>query len=145
MNRTTQLKGFMAEHKFIETCAKKNIPVSRPLWDMRYDFIVEDKGSLLKVQVKYIGRRKTGNKSYDKLEDPGVVCVNAYAVNARTRVPYTKKEIDVIAAWSEELEKFLWIPIESLQGKLTKHFKITKPLVKQAEGKVTYAKDYYWD
>ena len=147
MNRNTQLKGFMAEHKFVEECAKRNIPVSRPLWDLRYDFIVEDKGSLLKVQVKYIGRRKTGIKSYDKLKDKGVICVNAYSVNnsrAAKKMPYTKEEIDVIAAWSEEVEKFLWIPIESLEGKATKHFKITELLVKQGKGKVTYARDYYW-
>ena len=137
----------MAEHKFVEECAKRNIPVSRPLWDLRYDFIVEDKGSLLKVQVKYIGRRKTGIKSYDKLKDKGVICVNAYSVNnsrAAKKMPYTKEEIDVIAAWSEEVEKFLWIPIESLEGKVTKHFKITELLVKQGKGKVTYARDYYW-
>jgi hypothetical protein len=147
MNRETQMKGFLAEHKFIEECAKRNIPVSRPLWDLRYDFIVEDKGSLLKVQVKYIGRRKTGIKSYDKLKDKGVICVNAYSVNnsrAAKKMPYTKEEIDVIAAWSEEVEKFLWIPIESLEGKATKHFKITELLVKQGKGKVTYARDYYW-
>ena len=59
-------------------------------------------------------------------------------------MPYTKEEIDVIAAWSEEVEKFLWIPIESLEGKATKHFKITELLVKQGKGKVTYARDYYW-
>ena len=153
MNRDTQMKGFLAEHKFVEECAKRNIPVSRPLWDLRYDFIVEDKGSLLKVQVKYIGRRKTGIKSYEKLKDKGVICVNAYSVNNSknnpskkhgTKVPYTKEEIDVIAAWSEEVEKFLWIPIESLEGKATKHFKITELLVKQGKGKVTYARDYYW-
>tara|TARA_R110000824_G_scaffold212780_1_gene399116 strand:- start:176 stop:619 length:444 start_codon:yes stop_codon:yes gene_type:complete len=147
MNRETQMKGFLAEHKFVEECAKRNIPVSRPLWDLRYDFIVEDKGSLLKVQVKYIGRRKTGIKSYDKLKDKGVICVNAYSVNnsrAAKKMPYTKEEIDVIAAWSEEVEKFLWIPIESLEGKATKHFKITELLVKQGKGKVTYARDYYW-
>ena len=141
------MKGFLAEHKFVEECAKRNIPVSRPLWDLRYDFIVEDKGSLLKVQVKYIGRRKTGIKSYDKLKDKGVICVNAYSVNnsrAAKKMPYTKEEIDVIAAWSEEVEKFLWIPIESLEGKATKHFKITELLVKQGKGKVTYARDYYW-
>lgn len=147
MNRDTQMKGFLAEHKFVEECAKRNIPVSRPLWDVRYDFIVEDKGSLLKVQVKYIGRRRTGVHSYDRLKDKGVICVNAFSVNnsrAAKKMPYTKEEIDVIAAWSEEVEKFLWIPIESLEGKATKHFKITEPLIKQAKGKITYARDYYW-
>ena len=150
MSRNTQYKGFIAEHKFIGECAKRGISVSKPLWDVKYDFIVEDKGSLLKVQVKYIGRRKTGIKSYDKLKDTGVICVIAYSMNnssaknRRTKVPYTKEDVDVIAAWSEETEKFLWIPIEALEGKLLKHFKITEPLVKQKKGKVTYAKDYYW-
>ena len=54
MNRETQLKGFIAETKFIQECAQRKIPVSQPLWDVRFYFILDKDSSLLIVQVKYI-------------------------------------------------------------------------------------------
>lgn len=145
MNRETQLKGFIAETKFIQECAQRKIPVSQPLWDVRYDFILEKDSSLLKVQVKYIGRRKNNIKAYADSKDKGVISVNSYSTNTRgKKQPYTKDEIDVIVAWSEEIERFLWIPIEGMEGKRVKSFRINKPLIKQKKGKINWAKDYYW-
>ena len=142
--RKTQLKGILAEEMFQLECIKRGIPVSKPVFDLRYDFVVEDdKGSLLKVQVKYVGKRRLNSTNDGK----NVICLYAYSTNNGTskrcgqKEPYTKKDIDIFAIWSEELEKFLWVPIEDLEGKSVKHFRITKPSKKS---RVTYAQQYYW-
>ena len=45
--------GYLAEEKFIIECLSRNIPISRPVFNVEpYDFIVEINGELKRVQVK---------------------------------------------------------------------------------------------
>jgi hypothetical protein len=53
---TTNQKGFIAEQAVILECAKRAIPVSRPLDDQRYDLVLDLGSRLLRVQCKWAVR-----------------------------------------------------------------------------------------
>lgn len=45
--------GYVAEEKFILECLNRNIPISRPIYNVEpYDFVIEINGKFVSVQVK---------------------------------------------------------------------------------------------
>ena len=45
--------GYIAEEKFILECLQRNIPISRPIYNVEsYDFVIEVDGKFLSIQVK---------------------------------------------------------------------------------------------
>jgi hypothetical protein len=45
--------GYEAEERFVLECLKKDIPISRPIYNVEpYDFVVESCGVMYRVQVK---------------------------------------------------------------------------------------------
>lgn len=51
-NLTTQLKGKITELQVATYCLQKGYIISQPLIDTRYDFLLEYKDKILKIQVK---------------------------------------------------------------------------------------------
>ena len=101
----SKLRGELAELRFMTRAAELGLRVIKPWGDSsRYDFVVEQGGRFLRVQVKSTSVRQ--DKSY---------CCH---LNTGKQKPYTKDEIDFIAAYI--IPKDIWyiMPIE-VAGKRT--------------------------
>ena len=45
--------GYLAEEQFVIECLSRNIPISRPVFNVEpYDFVIEINGTMKRVQVK---------------------------------------------------------------------------------------------
>ena len=65
MDRRLQ-KGYSAEERFILACLERNIPISRPVFNVEpYDFIIEINNKFKSVQIKTI---YNGSKSQYTVE-----------------------------------------------------------------------------
>src|SRR5439155_27245696 len=100
---TTNQKGFVAEQAVIFECAKRGIPVARPLDDQRYDLVIDVDGQLLRVQCKWAVREgevvsvrtrrcRRGREGiiHRRYEADEIDCIAAYCVDTRAgyRLPH---------------------------------------------------------
>tara|TARA_R110002167_G_scaffold344434_1_gene553913 strand:+ start:1587 stop:1961 length:375 start_codon:yes stop_codon:yes gene_type:complete len=92
-------KGCYAEYHFSATAMKNGFNVSMPLLDSSsYDCIIEKKGSLFKIQIKYLGENRYKHRGSTQI------------TLKRTGEPsYDKKYVDYFALWSEEYKGFFII------------------------------------
>src|SRR5437016_6747636 len=101
---TTDEKGAIAELAIAHAASKVHIGVFKPLTDgERYDLIFDLRPQLLRVQCKWA------------LKQGAVVAIWCQS-NRRTRAgmvarPYTRHEIDAIAAYCAELNQCFLLPI----------------------------------
>ena len=108
---TTDQKGSIAELAIAHTAAELGVGVFKPLTDgERYDLIFNFHPRLARIQCRWA--RVTGD----------VVIVRCRSCR-RTRDGvlhrgYTPDEIDAIAAYSLELRRGFYIPIDELDGRL---------------------------
>lgn len=99
--------GDITEFKFILYCMERNIPISKPVNNnLPYDFIIEIKGQLYRIQVK------TGYNS----RNPQGFMFNTRSTsknyNEITTKDYVNK-IDGFVVWYKELpEHFFYVPID---------------------------------
>src|SRR5512146_568107 len=99
MNR--KRSGEIAESAFLYTTTRQGFTVSKPWGDSsRYDFIVEHRGRLSRVQVKSTSQ---------------ALSTGAYHLNAQRRlkdgvVPYRPDEVDFFAAYIVPLDTWYIIP-----------------------------------
>ena len=101
----SKLRGELAELRFMTRAAELGLRVIKPWGDSaRYDFVVETGGRFLRVQVKSTTSKV--DESYD-----------CHLSTGRQK-PYTKNEIDFIAAYIVPKDVWYIIPIE-VAGKRT--------------------------
>jgi hypothetical protein len=102
-------KGNIAEAAIAFHAVRMGVPVYRPLFEGgRYDLILELDGRLVRVQCKWAAR-------YDE------VLIIRCARNRRTRDgllcrTYTVDEIDAFAAYSVDLDRCYYLPLEDFLG-----------------------------
>jgi hypothetical protein len=101
---TTDQKGAIAETAIALAAIKLGIGVFRPIGDERYDLIFDLRPELCRVQCKWATRYGD------------VVVVRCYS-NRRAREGlvrrlYTADEIDAFAAYSHELDRCFFLPID---------------------------------
>lgn len=95
--------GEIAEAGFLETVLRKGIAVSKPWGENQgYDFILDDKGRLHRVQVKAAFRG--GNERGYSLR--------AYRSSKRC---YTAKEIDVLAGYVDQGKVWYLFPVRVIR------------------------------
>jgi hypothetical protein len=100
-------KGQMAELIFVVKAASMRFAVSKPYGDSEaYDLVVEDRGRLLRIQVKSVFT--TNRWGYG-------VAVARHRLN-RDAVLYTAQEIDFIAAYVVPHDAWYIIPIGEIAG-----------------------------
>ena len=101
---TTDQKGAIAEAAIACEAIKLGIGVFRPLGDERYDLIFDARPTLLRIQCKWVTRRR------------GVLTV--FCVSRRRAAEgfryrtYSADEVDAIAAYCLEIDRCFLIPIE---------------------------------
>lgn len=111
MNRTNRNqrqasdKGLIAELKFELECLSRKIAVSKPVHPKSpYDFVVDHKGSLYKVQVKYTScKNPSGNFR--------LTCAKGSTSKQSKRQNYCKNDVDYMIGLTSNGDWYL-IPIE---------------------------------
>ena len=109
---------------------------SKPVFDTRYDIILDESGILKKAQVKYANG--TPSKS------TGAVVVKlAYENRKKKVVTYARHEVDCLIVYIPKIDKLCMMPPETFIGKRNLNIRLNKPGNNQKKG-VLFAEDYFW-
>jgi PD-(D/E)XK endonuclease len=131
---TTDQKGAIAEAAIALAAMKLGIDVYRPLGEGgRYDLILDVGSRLLRVQCKWAASLKQ------------VLVVRCYTFR-RTRTgwkktTYSADEVDVIAAYSMDLDRCFLIPIELVEKRPTIQLRVS-PTLNNQKRRINWADDF---
>lgn len=100
--------GYIAEEKFILECLQRNIPISRPIYNVEsYDFVIEVNGKFLSIQVK---------KSWVDKKNRNIVCLkSSYPRSTKTKY-VNKNSADYLAVLVNYWDWYI-IPCVAFEGK----------------------------
>jgi hypothetical protein len=107
---TKKEKCEYAHLQFQTRCVEKGVIVSKPIMEMRYDFIIDDHGVLKRVQVKFCDTH------------PSTSAIS-YQVSLQTRwnkgpiYRYTAKEIDLVMVWIHKEKVIICLTPDLFEGK----------------------------
>jgi hypothetical protein len=109
---------------------------SRPLFDTRYDLIIDDLKSLIRVQIKYADGKSTNSE--------GVVVVKLEYIDRQKKAfTYQNNDLDALIVYIPKIDKLCYLPKKLFVGKRKLNIRIAKSKNNQKKG-VIAAKDYYW-
>ena len=108
MNNTKLKNGYIAEEKFALECLSRNIPISRPIYNVEpYDFVIEVGGKFVSVQVK---------KSWVDKKGRNIVCIkSSYPRSSKTKI-VSKDVVDYLAVLVDFWDWYI-IPCSAFEGK----------------------------
>lgn len=133
---TTNIKGQLAVSKAELRAFELGYIPSRPLYDSRYDLIIDNHDKLIRVQVKY-GNGKSSNSQ-------GVIVVKLdYENRSKEHFEYKSTEVDALVVYIPVIDKLCYFPLEIFEGKRKLTIRLEKPKINQTKG-IIFAKDYYW-
>ena len=131
------LKGAIAESFIAAHAIELGVFVLRPTIEgRRYDLLFDIDHRLFRVQCKYASRKGSVlvvNLTSCRYTPHGYVCTK-----------YGAEEIDAFAAYSPELKRSFWLPIESVGGMRAVHLRLS-PAANNQEVAIRYADDYDFD
>lgn len=105
--------GNIAELKFALLCIEQGIHVSKPLFDIaKYDLIIDIKGCLIRIQIKSTRYLNKGKRAHY------YNCM--VASGTKSKVRYSKNDIDFIAAYVIPEDAWYIIPIEEISAQSIK-------------------------
>jgi len=135
MHITSNTKGQLAVSKAEMRAFELGYLPSRPLYDARYDLIIDKSEKLERIQVKYAnGKQK---------KTPGVVIVKLeYEDRHKKCRTYQASEVDGLVVYIAKINKLCYFPHKIFLGKRKLSVRLEKP--KNNYKKVIYAKNYYW-
>ncbi len=131
---TPSQKGAVAEAAITAMAIQLGMVVLRPLCEGgRYDLLFDLEPELLRVQCK-IARRLAGVLS---------VCLQTSRCTpgGYVRTSYTAAEVDVVAAYSPELQRGFLVPISEASGRRAIHLRLDLTRNNQEQG-IKWARDY---
>jgi len=130
---TTDQKGAIAEAAITYAAVSLGVGVSKPIADERYDLIFDLRPQLARVQCK----------SAVRLGD--VVVVRCYSsrrtASGLLKRGYSADEIDAFAAFSPDLERCYYLPLERFQGRQHIQLRLEHAKNNQRLG-INWARDY---
>ena len=134
VNLTPSQKGAAAEAAITAMTIQLGLTVLRPLCEgRRYDLVIDLEPELLRVQCK-MARRASGTLLV-------ALQTNRYTPSGYVSTSYTAAEIDVIAAYSPELNRGFLIPIDEASGRRAIHLRLDPTRNNQAQ-RIKWARDY---
>ncbi|HET7098967.1 MAG TPA: group I intron-associated PD-(D/E)XK endonuclease [Patescibacteria group bacterium] len=133
---TTNMKGQLAVSKAEIRAIELGFIPSRPLYDTRYDLIVDNGNKLIRAQIKY-GGGKSSNSS-----GSAVVKLD-YETRTKKVYTYNNSEVDALIVYLPQIDKLCFLPKKVFLGKRKLNIRIEKPKNNQVKG-VIAAEDYYW-
>lgn len=133
---TTNIKGQLAVSKAELRALELGYLPSRPIFDNRYDLILDDLKSLKRIQIKYAN----GISSHSE----GAISVKLDYENRRKQfITYQPSEVDALIVYLPKIDKLCYFPLKIFQGKRRLSVRIEKPKNNQKTN-IVYASDYYW-
>lgn len=126
------IKGLLTELEFEKACVERNIQISKPIGIYRYDYIIDVKGKLLRIQCK----------SASLSEDGSYIEFKTKTTNIRNMSDnyYTKEDIDMFYTTFDN--KHYLVPVEDA-GKGSSRLRFT---AQQANNpNIRWAKNYELD
>ncbi len=130
---STNQKGAIAEAAIIAAAIKLGVGVFKALMDERYDLIFDLRPRLLRVQCKTAAL--SGN----------VLVIRCYSCRrsaaGQVKRSYTSAEIDVIAAYSLDLDRCFVVPVSRIDGRSDIQLRLAPTLNNQRAG-VNWAADF---
>lgn len=136
MEVTTNVKGQLAVTKTELRALELGFMSSRPIFDGRYDLIIDNKEKLLRIQIKY-ANGKSSNSSGN------VVVKLDYENRVKKHFTYQMNEVDVLIVYIPEVDKLCYFPKDVFVGKRKLNIRLKPAKNNQTKG-VIAAKDYYW-
>jgi len=133
---TTNVKGQIALTKAELRALELGYVPSRPIFDARYDLILDNQGKLTRIQVKYAN----GNPSYS---EGAVIAKLEYENRTKTVFTYKKHEVDGLIVYIPKIERLCYFPNKLFVGKKKLQIRLNKPKNNQKKG-IILAKDYFW-
>ncbi len=136
MKFTTNVKGQIAASKAELRALELGYIPSKPIFDARYDMILDDSKSLKKIQIKYAD----GKLSYCT----GSVMVKlGYEDRTGHLYTYSKNEIDALIVYIPKIDRLCYIPPRIFEGKVKIHIRYEKTKNNQKKG-IIYAEEFFW-
>lgn len=133
---TTNIKGQLAVSKAELRAFELGYIPSRPLYDSRYDLIIDSHNKLIRIQVKY-GDGKSSNSQ-------GAIVVKLdYENRSKDHFEYKSSEVDALVVYIPKIDKLCYFPLEIFEGKRKLTIRLEKPKINLTKG-IIFAKDYYW-
>lgn len=136
MKITTNAKGQLAVSKAEIRAFEKGFLPSRPLYDARYDLIIDKEGKLERIQVKYANGKPTNT-------DGAVVVKLEYVDRIRNSYTYRNEEVDALIVYIPRLDRLCYLPKKVFLGKKKISLRVSPPKNRQKVG-IIAAADYYW-
>lgn len=136
MHVTTNVKGQLAVSKAEIRAFELGFLPSRPLYDARYDLIIDDGKKLLKVQVKYANGKPSNSNG-------AVVVKLEYEDRGRRVHTYKDTEVDALIVYVPQIDKLCFFPKDVFVGRRKFNIRISKAKNNQKK-RVIAAEDYYW-
>jgi len=133
---TTNVKGQIAASKAELRALELGYIPSRPVFDARYDLILDDHHKLSKVQIKYADGKMSNST--------GAVMVKLGYENRRKQIfAYKESEVDALIVYIPKIDKLCFFPCSVFVGKQKIHVRYVKSKNNQQKG-ILSAEDYYW-
>ena len=136
MKLTSNLKGQLAVSRAELRALELGFIPSRPIFDNRYDLIIDNSKTLKRIQVKYADGivSNTDGSVRVKLE---------YTDRTHHTYTYKKGETDGLIVYIPKIDKLCLFPPKIYEGKKTLCVRI-KPTKNNQKKKVIDAKNYFW-
>lgn len=102
--------GYMAEEKFILECLSRDIPISRPIYNVEpYDFIIQHNNKFYSVQVK---------KSWINKKGGHIVCIKSSYPRSNKKNVVSENTVDYLAVLDGYWDWYI-IPCGAFRGKVS--------------------------
>lgn len=133
---TTNIKGQIAQSKAELRAIELGMIPSKPIFDARYDLILDDGLSLKKIQIKY-GDGKAQHCN-------GAVTVKlTYSNRKGDEYFYNNKEVDGLIVYVPKIDRLCFFPPSVFCGKRKLQIRIEKPKNNQTKN-ILLAENYLW-
>jgi len=129
---TTNVKGQIAQSKAELRAIELGFIPSKPIFDARYDLILDNGGELKRVQIKYAGSYRNGV----------VVAKLEYNHRNGDRKFYKEDEVDGLIVYIPRLDKLCFFEPEFFIGKSALWIRIEEPKIKNKN--IIFAKNHIW-
>ena len=136
MKITTNTKGQLAVSKAELRAFELGFLPSRPLFDARYDLIIDDGLRLSRLQVKYADGKPTNTSG-------SVIVKLEYEDRRKNTYTYQNSEVDALVVYIPKIDKLCFFPKPIFVKKRKLSIRIAKSKNNQKKG-VIAAEDYYW-
>lgn len=136
MKLTTNLKGQLAVSKTELRAIELGFLPSRPLFDSRYDLIIDDGKSLSRIQIKY-ANGKSKNSSGN------VVVKLEYENRKKQFYTYNETEVDALVVYIPEIDRLCYFPKLVFVGKRKLSIRLKPSKNNQKKG-IILANKYIW-